>query len=84
VPSRRLEKPTVNIHYEPLNTQSKSFFVLQLDHLRTNVEEIVNLNILPYGRTIIRNSTKVSFQCPDPNGTNETDCDTFKHHVSPN
>jgi hypothetical protein len=73
------ERPKVEIHYEPLNTDSQSFVLSQLDHLRTHVDEIAVLDIIPFGRTVRNDSTRVSFQCP-----NDAECNTYKHHVCNN
>ena len=68
-----LQKPSVEIHYEPLNVGCRDFVVNQLDHLKTHIDEIVSLDILPFGRT----NNSMPFVCPNDDG-----CHTYKQHVS--
>src|SRR5581483_2292064 len=44
-------KPKVEIHYEPLNKKSQEFMSEQLNYLITHIEDIVDLEIIPFGRT---------------------------------
>ncbi|CAG2179271.1 unnamed protein product, partial [Oppiella nova] len=93
-PPPALQKPIVELHYEPLNKDSQTFIISQLDHLKTHVDEIIRLDIIPYGRTI-KNSDN-TFQCPNDEEChtrtiknsdntfqcpNDEECHTFKQHA---
>lgn len=67
-------KQSVTIHYEPKDPKSKQFFTGQFLKSLAQVGGLVNLKLIPFGRSTESNGT--DFSC-----VNDPECHSYKEQV---